>query len=90
MIAYEDAVRDDAKWEKIAEKINNNIFLTTEDYEIVMSQTGLGKSAFDSLVFKGRMDKIKNFIAIVKVSLPVTNQSRIATMNSLIIHLLQI
>ena len=61
LIAYEDAVRDDAKWEKIAEKINNNIFLTTEDYEIVMSQTGLGKSAFDSLVFKGRMDKIEDY-----------------------------
>ena len=61
LIAYEDAVRDDAKWEKIAEKINNNIFLTTEDYEIVMSQTGLGKSAFDSLVFQGRMDKIEDY-----------------------------
>ena len=61
LIAYEDAVRDDAKWEKIAEKINNNIFLTTEDYEIVMSQTGLGKSAFDSLIFQGRMDKIEDY-----------------------------
>lgn len=61
LIAYEDAVRDDAKWEKIAEKINNNIFLTTEDYEIVMSQTGLGKSAFDSLVFQGRIDKIEDY-----------------------------
>ena len=61
LIAYEDAVRDDAKWEKIIEKINNNVFLTTEDYEIVMSQTGLGKSAFDSLVFQGRMDKIEDY-----------------------------
>lgn len=61
LIAYEDAVRDDAKWEKIVEKINNNIFLTTEDYETVMAQTGLGKSAFDYLVSKGRTDKIEDY-----------------------------
>ncbi len=61
LIAYEDAVRDDEKWEKIVEKINNNIFLTTEDYETVMSQTGLGKSAFDYLVSHGRTDKIEDY-----------------------------
>ncbi len=59
--AYEDAVRDDAKWEKIVEKINNSIFLTNEEYETVMSQTGLGKSAFDFLVSQGRTDKIEAY-----------------------------
>lgn len=58
-IAYEDAVRDDVKWTNTIEKINNNNTLTDEDYEIILSQSGLGKPAVDSLVSKGRMDKIE-------------------------------
>ena len=60
-MAYEDAVRDDAKWEIIVEKVNKNETLSTEDYKIVLSQTGLGKSAFDTLVSKGRTDKIEEY-----------------------------
>ena len=61
LIAYEDAVRDDSKWETIIDKSRNNIFLTDEDYEIIISQTGLGKSAFDTLISQGRMDKIEAY-----------------------------
>ncbi|MBR5246083.1 MAG: hypothetical protein IKV25_01775 [Clostridia bacterium] len=61
LIAYKDAVRDDTKWEKIVEKINGNSQFTTEDYEVVLSQTGLGKPAFDSLVSQGRTDKIEEY-----------------------------
>lgn len=60
-MAYEDAVRCDAEWENIVEKINDRASFTDEEYELIMSQTGLGKSAFDLLVSQGETRKIEYY-----------------------------
>ena len=60
-LAYKDAVRDDIKWEETIEKAFKNEVLSADDYEFVLSQTGLGKDAFNKLVDRGRMDKIEDY-----------------------------
>ena len=61
LFAYEDAVRDDAKWEDVLEKTVKNETLTTEEYEFILSQTGLGKSAFDKLASQDEIEKIEKY-----------------------------
>lgn len=59
--AYEDAVGNDAKWNRITEKFENNRNLTEDDYEEILSQSGLGKPAVDKLLADGRLDKIEEY-----------------------------
>lgn len=61
MWAYEDAVGDDAKWNKITEKFENSIALTEEDYSEILVQSGLGKPAVDKLLYECRTDEIENY-----------------------------
>ncbi len=61
IFAYEDAVRDDAKWGNVLEKTVKNETLTTEEYEFILSQTGLGKSAFSELISQGEIEKIEKY-----------------------------
>ncbi len=59
--AYEDATGNDTEWKKIAEKFENNIKLTENDYEEIFAQSGLGKPAVDKLLADGRVDKIEEY-----------------------------
>lgn len=61
MWAYEDAVSDDVEWNKIAEKFKNGTELTKQDYEVIISQSGLGKPAVDKLLNECRIDEIENY-----------------------------
>lgn len=61
MWAYEDAVGDDAEWNKITEKFRNGTELTEEDYKEILSQSGLGKPAVDKLLYECRTDEIDNY-----------------------------
>lgn len=60
-IAYKDAVRDDIKWEETLDKVDKKDTLSANDYEFILSQTGLGKSAFNKLVDKGKLDKVEYY-----------------------------
>ncbi len=59
--AYKDATGDDTEWDKITDKIENNIKLTEEDYEEIFLQSGLGKPAVEKLLADGRPDKINEY-----------------------------
>lgn len=61
MWAYEDAVGDEAEWNKISEKFENGTELTDEDYDEIFSQSGLGKPAVDKLLLEGEVDKIEEY-----------------------------
>ncbi len=59
--AYEDAVRDDEVWAKIAVKIVTGEKLSDNDYATVFSQTGLGRPAADKLISLGDFDGIEKY-----------------------------
>lgn len=59
--AYEDTTGDDEKWTEIAEKMQNNIPLTENDYEEIFHQSGLGKPAVNKLLSDGRPDKVEEY-----------------------------
>lgn len=60
--AYGDPNVADAEiWKAVYNKILNNEQLTEEDYGIVFSQTGLGKSATDKLIATNQMAKIQEY-----------------------------
>lgn len=59
--AYKDAVRDDVKWEEVCDKSLHGQVLTQDDYDIILSQTGLGKPAFDKLASAGNYEKIEEY-----------------------------
>ncbi len=59
--AYEDAVRDDDAWNLIQGKIQNNISLTDDDYDVVLAQSGLGKPAVDKLISENEAFKIDEY-----------------------------
>lgn len=59
--AYEDAVGDDAEWNKITEKIENKTELTDEDYAEIFLQSGLGKPAVDKFVSENDVEKIQEY-----------------------------
>lgn len=59
--AYEDAVSDEAAWTVVYEKILNDKVLTEDDYEVIFSQSGLGKPAVDALITKHQKYKIEQY-----------------------------
>ncbi|MBQ8765448.1 MAG: hypothetical protein IJZ16_01465 [Clostridia bacterium] len=59
--AYKDATGDDAKWNEIIEKFNNNQPLSTEDYDEIFLQSGLGKPAIDKLISENDVEKIQEY-----------------------------
>lgn len=60
-VAYEDAVADDVSWNKVMEKAKSGEMLNDEDYQIILSQSGLGKPAFDRLFSRGRIADIEEY-----------------------------
>jgi uncharacterized protein YycO len=62
MWAYKDSDnRNDFRWLKLEDKFESGYELTTEDYEEIFLQTGLGKPAVDKLLADGRPDKINEY-----------------------------
>ena len=61
LIAYKDAQPDDKAWNSVMEKFDNGETLTDEDYQIILSQSGLGKPAFDSLMADGQRRKVESY-----------------------------
>lgn len=59
--AYKDAIRDDAQWEEIMDKIEKEIELTDEDYENIFLQSGLGRPAVDNLSIGGNTGKLNYY-----------------------------
>lgn len=59
--AYKDAVRNDAEWEAIMDKIERKTELSDEDYETIFSQSGLGRPAVDKLVLDGGTGKLNYY-----------------------------
>ncbi len=61
LIAYKDAKQDDKAWNMVMEKFDRGESLTDEDYGIILSQSGLGKPAFDNLMADGRRKKVESY-----------------------------
>lgn len=59
--AYEDATVDTTEWTSVYAKILVNEQLADEDYEIIFEQSGLGKSAVDSLIEENRIGDIEYY-----------------------------
>ncbi len=60
--AYEDAIAvNDNTWNDTYNKICNNETLTSNDYDLIFSQTGLGKPAVDSLLNNNEINKIEEY-----------------------------
>ena len=61
LIAYKDVLMDNKSWNMVMEKAENGENLTEDDYQIILSQSGLGKPAFDRLLAKGQIKKIESY-----------------------------
>ncbi len=61
LYAYENAVGDTTEWKSVCEKIRANEKLNDEDYKIILEQSGLGKSAVNSLIKEGRTAEIEDY-----------------------------
>ena len=60
--AYADAVPvSEEEWSAVYRKAVDREMLTDSDYEIILSQTGLGKPAADKLVAEGDTDRIEEY-----------------------------
>lgn len=59
--AYEDAETNTAEWTAVNKKLLANEQLTSEDYEIIFEQSGLGKPAVDTLVSENRISDIEYY-----------------------------
>ncbi len=60
--AYTDAVKvDDAAWRQVYEKLEKQEDLTKKDYDLIFSQTGLGKPAVDKLASMGLYEKVEEY-----------------------------
>ena len=60
--AYKDAVAvSDEIWNKTENKLNNGEGLTDEDYQLIFSQTGLGKAAVEYLVENDNVQAIEEY-----------------------------
>ena len=58
--AYEDVVQiSNTEWNTVYEKLENGDDLTENDYDLIFSQTGLGKSAVDT--FADKPEKIEEY-----------------------------
>lgn len=60
--AYENAVAvSDEIWSKTENKLNNGEALTDEDYQLIFSQTGLGKPAVEYLIENNNAQAIEEY-----------------------------
>lgn len=60
--AYKDATQvDDEVWRLVHNKITARSALTDEDYEMIFSQTGLGRPAVDRLIWDGNEELIEDY-----------------------------
>ncbi len=60
--AYEDAEAvSEEQWNTVFSKLSSNENLTDEEYELIFSQTGLGRPALDALTEKSDFDAVKEY-----------------------------
>lgn len=60
--AYRDAVPvSEDEWNEVYQKAVDKELLTDADYELILSQTGLGKPAADKLIAEGDADRIEKY-----------------------------
>ncbi|MCH5191274.1 MAG: hypothetical protein J1F23_03830 [Oscillospiraceae bacterium] len=60
--AYRDAVSvSEEEWNGVFGKVAYNETLTDSDYELILSQTGLGKPAVDKLITEGNVGRIEEY-----------------------------
>ncbi len=59
--AYADAVANEEQWADVYAKLMSKAELTESDYDVILSQSGLGKPAIDSLIEENRVDEIEKY-----------------------------